>query len=194
MHSRLLPAVFHFAEGIGAPCRVLDVGCGNGFLAGRFLQRGYKVVGLDLSEEGIAIARKTYPAARFEVFPADEHVLENLNEAPFDLVVSTEVVEHLYAPRPFVQGCYSALRPGGRFICSTPYHGYMKNLALSLMGKWDAHANPLWDGGHIKMWSRRTLFQLLAASGFVNLRFRGVGRLPWIWMSMVVAGDRPCDR
>ena len=191
MHARLLPAVFQFADEIGMACRVLDVGCGNGFLAGQFLQRGCQVVGLDLSEQGVEIARKTYPKARFEVLPADERILENLNERPFDIVVSTEVIEHLYAPRPFVKGCLSALRPGGRFICSTPYHGYLKNVGLGLMGKWDAHANPLWDGGHIKLWSRRTLFQLLAESGFSNLRFRGVGRLPWLWMSMVVAGDRP---
>lgn len=191
MHARLLPVILELAVGLGPSCRVLDVGCGNGFLAGQFLGRGCPVVGVDLSQQGVALARKTYPEARFEVLPADERVLENLKERPFDLVISTEVVEHLYAPRPFVKGCHAALRPGGRFICSTPYHGYLKNLLLGLTGKWDAHANPLWDGGHIKLWSRRTLFQLLGESGFRNLRFRGVGRLPWLWMSMVVAGDRP---
>lgn len=114
-----------------------------------------------------------HPQARFEVLPADDQLLANLDEPPFDLVVSTEVVEHLYAPKAYARGCFEAARPGGRFICTTLYHGYLKNLALSLLNKWDAHANPLWDGGHIKLWSRRTISRLLAEAGFRNIRFRG---------------------
>jgi 2-polyprenyl-3-methyl-5-hydroxy-6-metoxy-1,4-benzoquinol methylase len=123
--------------------------------------------------------------------PADAHLLANLDENPFDLVVSTEVVEHLYAPRDYTRGCFEALKPGGRFICTTPYHGYLKNLAIALAGKWDAHADPLWDGGHIKLWSRNTLSRLLQEAGFRNLQFQGVGRVPGLWMTMVMCGDKP---
>jgi len=186
-----MPHIFAPAGELKQGTRVLDVGCGNGFTAGQFLKRGCAVVGVDLGESGIAIARQTYPTGRFEVLPADEKVLQNLNEKPFDLIVSTEVVEHLYAPRPYVQGCYAALKPGGRFICTTPYHGYLKNLVIALGNHWDRHANPLWDGGHIKLWSKKTLTLLLAEIGFTNLRFRGAGRLPWMWMTMVVSGEKP---
>lgn len=191
MHRHFLPCVFQLAGKTGAGVRVLDVGCGNGFTAGQFLARGCGVVGVDLGESGIALARESYPRGRFEVLPADSSLLTNLRCEPFDLVLSTEVIEHLYAPRPFAAGCYEALRPGGRFICSTPYHGYAKNLALALMNKWDAHADPLWDGGHIKLWSRRTLSALLTEAGFVNLQFRGAGRVPGLWMTMVMSGDKP---
>ena len=91
----------------------------------------------------------------------------------------------------YIAGRYAALRPGGRFDCSTPYHGYLKNLVIALAGKWDVHANPLWDGGHIKLWSRNTLSQLLRETGFQNLHFRGAGRAPYLWMSMVMSGDKP---
>ena len=128
MHRHFLPPLFDLCGELLRPgARVLDVGCGNGFTAGQFLKRGCEVVGVDLSESGVELARRTYPSARFEVMDADEHLLENLECAPFDIVVSTEVIEHLYAPRPYIRGCYSALTPGGRFICSTPYHGYLKN-------------------------------------------------------------------
>jgi 2-polyprenyl-6-hydroxyphenyl methylase/3-demethylubiquinone-9 3-methyltransferase len=191
MHGRFMPQVFALTGELKPGTRVLDVGCGNGFTCGAFLQRGCRVVGIDLSESGIAQARAAYPQGRFELLPADDRMLETLGEAPFDLVVSTEVVEHLYAPRAWARGCFAALKPGGRFICTTPYHGYLKNLLISVAGKWDAHANPLWDGGHIKLWSRQTLGRLLTEAGFVNLRFRGAGRLPLLWMTMVMSGDRP---
>jgi 2-polyprenyl-3-methyl-5-hydroxy-6-metoxy-1,4-benzoquinol methylase len=193
MHRHFMPPIFAMCGNIGVGTRVLDVGCGNGSAAGLFLARGCTVVGIDLSESGIEIARKSYPSGRFEILPADDHIREHLCEPPFDIIVSTEVIEHLYAPRPYVQGCFKALKPGGRFICTTPYHGYLKNLALSLAGHWDAHANALWDGGHIKLWSRKTLGRLLTETGFVNTQFRGAGRLPLFWMTMVMTGDKPAQ-
>lgn len=190
-HSYVLPQVLKLCPPLGPSTRVLDVGCGNGFNAGQFIGRGCQVVGIDLSEKGITLARQSYPRGRFEVMAADDKLLANLDEPAFDLIVSTEVVEHLYDPRSYAKGCFSALRPGGRFILSTPYHGYLKNLTLSLLDKWDRHINPLWDGGHIKFWSRKTLWALLDESGFVNPQFRGAGRLPYLWMSMVMSADRP---
>lgn len=191
MHRHFLPALFELAGPLAPGTRVLDVGCGNGYTCGEFLRRGCTVVGVDLSEEGIAQARATHPGARFERLSADADLPERLGEAPFELVVSTEVIEHLYDPRSYMRGCYESLRAGGRFLCTTPYHGYLKNLAISLAGRWDSHADPLWDGGHIKLWSRKTLTQLMNETGFRNLRFRGVGRLPGLWMTMVLSGERP---
>jgi hypothetical protein len=69
----------------------------------------------------------------------------------------------------------------------------LKNLALSLTNKWDTHADPLWDGGHIKLWSRATLKSLLEETGFKNVQFKGAGRLPYLWMTMIMSGDRPID-
>lgn len=171
--------------------RMLDIGCGNGYWVGQFLAKGWECVGADPSEQGIGIARKAYPAARFHNVVVEENFLSKLSEQPFDLVVSTEVVEHLYAPRAWAKAAFQVLKPGGRLICSTPYHGYLKNLTLSIAGKWDWHLKPLWDGGHIKFWSRDTLGQLLTELGFTNIQFRGAGRAPYLWMSMVMSGDRP---
>lgn len=187
----VLPAVFELAGKVGTGTRVLDIGCGNGWNAGQFARRGCTVVGVDLSEQGIELARKSHPNVRFEVLAADSSVLQQLNEEPFDIVVSTEVVEHLYSPRPYAAGCFAALKPGGRAILSTPHHGYLKNLVMALTNTFDRHVNPLWDGGHIKFWSRKTLGGLLTEAGFVNLQFRGGGRFPFLWKSMIMSGDRP---
>ncbi len=171
--------------------RMLDIGCGNGFNAGHFLAQGVKVVGIDPSEKGIAFARQAHPTGRFERLEIRDDILEALGEPPFDVALSTEVIEHIYAPRDWARCAFNCLRPGGRLICTTPYHGYLKNVLIALTGKFDWHVKPLWDGGHIKFWSRATLSQLLTEAGFINLRFRGAGRAPYLWMSMVISVDRP---
>jgi 2-polyprenyl-6-hydroxyphenyl methylase/3-demethylubiquinone-9 3-methyltransferase len=79
-----------------------------------------------------------------------------------------------------------ASEPGALAIVSTPYHGYWKNLALSLVpGAWDRHHDPLWDHGHIKFWSRRTLRALLIRAGFNAVRFERLGRIPTLAKSMI---------
>jgi 2-polyprenyl-3-methyl-5-hydroxy-6-metoxy-1,4-benzoquinol methylase len=185
------PAVLACAGAVGPGTRVLDIGCGNGALAALFLERGCAVVGVDLSQRGIEIAREAHPAARFEVLAADDQILANLAEDPFDVVVSTEVIEHLYAPAAFLIGCRAALQSGGRLVLSTPYHGWMKNVLIAVAGKSDFHYRPLDQGGHIKFWSRRTLTTALEQADFQDVEFFGAGRLPFLWKSMVMSATRP---
>lgn len=168
---------------------ILDLGCGNGALVSLLLKEGFEAYGTDASEQGIAIANKSHPN-RFAVQNLDhEDIPERLVSIPFKTIISTEVIEHLYDPRAFVSFCKRILKKnsnGGRLILSTPYHGYLKNLTLAVAGKWDSHANPLWDGGHIKLWSRETLSKLLEEKGFEITDFVGCGRLPYLWKSMII--------
>jgi 2-polyprenyl-3-methyl-5-hydroxy-6-metoxy-1,4-benzoquinol methylase len=187
----VFPQVLSFCPKIGESVRVLDVGCGNGATLREFAARGCKVVGIDLSPNGIEMARAACPVGRFEVLAADEGILKNLGEEPFDIVISTEVVEHLYDPQAYARGGFAATRLGGRFICSTPYHGYLKNLALSLMNAWDRHTSPLHLGGHIRFFSRTTLTELFTNAGYRGIEFKGAGRVPYLWKSMVMCGTRP---
>lgn len=175
----------------GTSARVLDLGCGNGALAEQLQQWGYRVTGIDPSASGIEEARKRCPTSVFHQAIADPTEISRLDLNSFDLVVSTEVVEHCYAPRLWASAAFMALRPGGLLIASTPYHGYLKNLALAASGKLDAHFTALWDGGHIKFWSRRTLTSLLAEAGFEPVAFRGAGRWPWLWKLMLIAARKP---
>ncbi|MEB3350061.1 MAG: class I SAM-dependent methyltransferase [Cyanobacteriota bacterium] len=171
--------------------RVLDLGCGNGALAAQLMRWGYEPVGVDPSSSGIHQARMWLPGVAFHEAAADPDQLASLNLDPFDVVVSTEVVEHVYAPRRWAAAAFATLKPGGVLICSTPYHGYLKNCVLALSGKLDAHFTALWDYGHIKFWSRRTLTALLEEAGFQVVAFRGAGRLPWLWKSMLLAACKP---
>lgn len=190
-HDYLIPGFLELCPDLGPQTRMLDVGCGNGSVAAEFAKSGCRIVGIDMSETGIQIARETCPSGRFEVLPADAQLLQNLTEAPFDVTYSLEVIEHLYDPKTFIAGCFNATRSGGQFICSTPFHGYAKSLFISLVNGWERQHNPGLNGGHIQFFTRKKLFNLLEQTGFRNLRFRGAGRAPYLWKSMLISATKP---
>jgi 2-polyprenyl-3-methyl-5-hydroxy-6-metoxy-1,4-benzoquinol methylase len=171
--------------------RVLDVGAGTGQLCVKLAHLGYDAVGAEYDKEGVEIARSAYPALRFYQFGVQDNPAELLrHEQPFDAVISTEVVEHLFSPHLLPLYAGAVLKPGGHLIVTTPYHGYLKNLALSLADKWDHHHTALWHGGHIKFWSRATLTQLLSENGFRVVDFFGIGRVPYLWRSMGLLAEK----
>jgi len=103
----------------------------------------------------------------------------------FPVVLSLEVVEHVYFPRKYAACVYDLLAPGGTAIISTPYHSYLKNLVISAAGGMDRHFTALWEHGHIKFWSVDTLGRLLREAGFNQVDFRRVGRIPALAKSMI---------
>ncbi len=175
----------------GSP--ILDVGCGNGYLANELIDKGYSVYGIDISEDGIKIANKKNKG-HFFVSDAESGVLpEPLKDICFTTIISTEVIEHLYNPESYVKMISAILRENttkkgekGVFIVSTPYHGYLKNLMLAVCNKMDYHYSALWVGGHIKFWSKKTIYTLLNNAGFREFQFKGVGRFPYLWRHMII--------
>ena len=135
-------------------------------------------------------AKKAYPEIKFEYADLTTDLSQNSLAGRCDLVISTEVVEHVFLPRIYAKNCACLLKPGGLLIVSTPYHGYLKNLVLAVSGKLDTHFTALWDCGHIKFWSRQTLTRLLEEAGFEVVRFLGVGRVPFLWKSMVILAKK----
>jgi 2-polyprenyl-3-methyl-5-hydroxy-6-metoxy-1,4-benzoquinol methylase len=168
----------------------VDLGCGNGALTALLGRPGWRATGIDVSPSGIRFAREAHPDIEFILADA-AGPLVGLAPNSFDLVTSIEVIEHLPEPRKLARNAFRLLRPGGLAVFTTPYHGYWKNLALAATGRMDAHFTALWDGGHVKFWSRKTLAELLREAGFTALRFYGAGRLPYFWKSLVAACRKP---
>lgn len=188
-HGYLHPSISAFMSDVPAGSVVMDAGCGNGSFISQFRGRGWQLNGADFSPAGIAIAKESFPDINF--FLADGQASYKHLLGPVDAVISTEVIEHIYDPRAFLRSCFELLKPGGRIILSTPYHGYLKNVMLAITGKMDQHFTVLWDHGHIKFWSRKTLTQALAEAGFVDIEFAGSGRVPYVWKSMVLKAIKP---
>jgi 2-polyprenyl-6-hydroxyphenyl methylase/3-demethylubiquinone-9 3-methyltransferase len=163
--------------------RVFEIGCGNGALTRKLRELGHDAIGVDASESGIAMAGPhCFVGSAYDDLAAQY--------GRFPVVVSLEVVEHLMEPRRFARAAIDLLEPGGIAIISTPFHGYWKNLALAVSGRMDAHFSPLWDGGHVKFWSERTMNALLTEAGFTQTRFVRVGRIAPLAKSMIAITQR----
>lgn len=191
-HSYLLPTVMSILDRTfdksGKERRVFDLGCGNGSVANILNGNGYSVCGVDPSVEGIKIAKASFP--QLELFDGSAYDDLSSKYGTFPAVISLEVVEHVYAPRDYAKTLFSLVEPGGIAVVSTPYHGYLKNLALAITGKLDQHFTVLWDHGHIKFWSMRTLSTLLSESGFGEITFYRVGRVSAFAKSMIAVAKR----
>jgi 2-polyprenyl-3-methyl-5-hydroxy-6-metoxy-1,4-benzoquinol methylase len=183
-HVYLAPAVLRLLRLHGGR-RVLDLGCGNGTFTARIVEAGYDVVGIDASPSGIEIATRLVPEARFLVGSLEQPLPPALR-GQFDAVTAVEVIEHLPMPGVLCARAREALGPGGQFVVTTPYHGYVKNLALAVTGQLDQHWQPWRDGGHIKFFSRTTVTDLIRREGFDVTAFVRVGRIPILAKSMVV--------
>ena len=102
--------------------RVCDLGCGSGKLVGELLIEGYKVAGVERDAEGCPITAERNPAATVYNLGVEDSYLSIIEkeEAKFDAVVSTEVIEHLYSPYLLPQFASGILKPSGVLIITTP--------------------------------------------------------------------------
>ena len=163
--------------------RAFDLGCGNGTTGNMLHGLGFDVTQVDTSESGIGAAQKAFPYIKSEIGSVYDDLAAEYGT--FDLVVSLEVLEHCMEPRAVVRTFLSLIAPGGIGVLSTPYHGYIKNLALAVTGKMDAHFTALWDGGHIKFFSIKTLGEILRDEGAADFRIIRAGRIPPLAKSMI---------
>jgi len=186
-HDYLLPGLMEILKGFQNQedsRSVFELGCGNGSIANEMTKAGFRVIGVDPSTQGIAQANIHYPELKLSVGSAYDDLPAQYGQFP--LVVSLEVVEHVYYPRQYAATLYDLVLPGGYAIVSTPYHGYWKNLVLALTGKMDKHFTALWDDGHIKFWSIASLSTLLSEAGFEVVNVKRVGRIPILAKSMIL--------
>jgi len=172
-------------------CNVFEIGSGNGAIAAEIERIGLTVTGIDPSETGVFQASVTASRNSFFVRSIDDDL--SLEFGKFPLVLSLEVLEHCYSPARFMRVGTELLEDEGYLIISTPFHGYIKNLALAIFNRFDFHWSPLWEGGHIKFWSIRSLSELLETNGFEVLKFHRVGRIPPLAKSMIVVARKKLD-
>ncbi len=147
--------------GPAAGRRLLEIGCGAGFFLKSAERHGWRVAGIELSEEasrfgseqlGLDIRRE--PAEAMIAAPAT-----------VDAVVMFDTIEHLFDPRAALTAAARALVPGGLLLVATPnFRAFSRQLLAS---SW-AVLSPL---EHMYYFEERTLHRLLGICGFSDVRF-----------------------
>ena len=100
---------------------ILEVGCGYGYLSYAMSKLGHNVTGIDISKNAIKFAKSNFGGN----YIADS--LENFNSKnnqKFDLIVATEVIEHLTNPTEFMSIGLKLLKNEGKIILTTPNKDY----------------------------------------------------------------------
>lgn len=143
--------------------RVLDLGCGAGWVTRELSEKGVRVVGLDLSKRGLRKARTVAPKAAF-VF-GDGYALP-LRDGSLDGAVLSEVLEHLAHPEDVLREVRRTLRPGGKLVVSVPYR---EEIRWTLC----VHCNRFTPvNAHLHSFDEGSLFRLLSDAGFEDISLR----------------------
>ncbi len=161
--------------------QVLDVGCGGGILAESMAARGAEVLGIDLADKPLAVARlhasRTRMALQYRRTSAEALAAEQ--PGTFDVVTCMEMLEHVPQPQLVIEACAALVRPGGWVFFSTINRNALSYL-LAIVGV-EYVLRMLPRGTH--RWSRfiqPAELQTMATSNGLQLRdARGLGFNPF---------------
>jgi methionine biosynthesis protein MetW len=166
------PEIPNILQSLPRELAVLDVGCGSG-VHGADLARahGHRVVGVDLSEHSIAKARTRLAEAYVaDVTKPERYPFFGLRK--FDVIVFSDILEHLYDPAQVLTSHYQLLAPGGHVLISLPNIAIW-NVRLSIMaGRFQYQDTGTLDRTHIRFFTRATFRQFTREAGLAVSRSR----------------------
>lgn len=161
--------ILSYFEKIGHPVKILDIGCGTG-MASEKLKRFGVVYGIDISPKSVEEARKYNRCDKFYVGIAEELPFDN---SMFDVVVCTEVMEHLLDTPNALSEMNRVLIGGGHLIISTPNPWYwcvILNRAIATLKRQKAGTGQIVEN----FISPKKLKKMLKQKGFEVEEFKTV--------------------
>ncbi len=108
--------------------KILDVGCGAGFLSNKLALEFKEVHGVDISEESLYIAKKYDQSGKVQYQKADAYQLPFLDQQ-FDVVTAMDFLEHVDNPEQVVKEISRVLKPGGLFF----FHTFNRNFLAKIV-------------------------------------------------------------
>jgi SAM-dependent methyltransferase len=161
---------------------IVDVGCGDGAAAAEAVRAnpGHHVVGLDWSADGLKQARgQGLTVVRASVEPPGLPV----RTGAADVVIMSEIIEHLVDTDSALDEARRVLKPGGSLLLSTPNLAAWYNRGLLALGVQPVFSEVSLRGvygrpgsqvaGHLRVFTRKALVALLKARGFSDVTVAG---------------------
>ncbi|MGH2856705.1 MAG: class I SAM-dependent methyltransferase [Solirubrobacteraceae bacterium] len=167
---------------VAAGDRVLDLGCGTGDLSAALMAAGARVVAVDIAEAALRRARARHPDLELALVPIDGPL--PLDDGAFDVVWSSEVIEHVADTARWLSEVRRVLAPGGRLLLTTPSHG---RLPL-LLGGVARYSEPL--GDHLHLYTARSLQDLLEGFDFGDVHVRAAAGPPLLRRLLLARAGR----
>lgn len=144
-------------DGIDRNARILEIGAGGGFLLEELWWRGFRnLTGSDITSTSLAEMRRR--EGHIDAIGADAESLP-FRSRSFDVVISSDVIEHLPQVNSHLSEVHRILRPGGRYLLKTP-NRYLAEAYYRVRGLYDFH---IW---HPSMFGPGDLRRLLQGYGF----------------------------
>lgn len=150
--------------------KALDLGCGTGNYTLELYKRGFEVVGVDISEEMLRIARKKLPNIKF--IRADAYSLP-FEENTFDLVLSITMFEFIHFPERVLKEIYRVLKPGGEVVIGT-----MNGRSLWFLFKRLKSLFVETAYRYARFYTPKELEELMKEAGFGDVESRGIIYFP----------------
>jgi len=147
--------------------RVLDLGCGDGWMTAELAAYGALPIGVEIAAAAIDRARRRHPELEFRLAEIGAELPLNDNEV--DVVWASEVIEHVADTARWLSEVRRVLRPRGRLLLTTPNHSRLRLLA----GGIERYSAPL--GDHLHLYTARSLRELLGDFGFGEIEVSGAG-------------------
>lgn len=153
--------------------RVLDVGCSSGYFGEKLIAIKNDIVwGLELDRSDAAAARKRGYQKVFEG-DLDAFKWSQLDGLVFDAIIFADILEHIKDPLSCLISASKFLAKNGSIFCSIPNIANMTVRTELMEGNFDYEATGLLDNTHIHFFTKKTVFNTLAAAGLQIVRLDG---------------------
>ena len=157
--------------------KILDVGCNDGAISRILGERGHKVVGIDILQTMIDIAKEFNEIDNVQ-FEQRNFLKEPFPDESFDCIIFLETIEHVLEPSLFLKEFHRILRNNGKLIISTPNATSLKNMIYALSYRKKSKQKELTKSilfeekstgtqlEHVSNWDFPTLVRLLDRTDF----------------------------
>ncbi|MCX7729371.1 MAG: methyltransferase domain-containing protein, partial [Bacteroidia bacterium] len=177
--NEILIHLFQKYLGTGKDKKVLEIGCGNGYVLRGLQSLGYQLIGSEIYLDGLKNVQKRLQ--QVELIQLDALNMPFSNE--LNAIGAFDVIEHIDNDVRVMQQVYQALKPGGYFFITVPQYQFM----WSYLDDYARHKRR-YTQKELKKKLEDTGFQIRYSSSFVTMLF------PFVLLSRLLKKNKPIEK